>query len=398
MSEQQPTWQLWQQLRDTPDLLEQIQQTTGNPLQQQKVLRGQFPAELVRLGLELVQTRQKAAEKFSRGSQLWLTRQAFEQATAEPVARYKAARYAEILQPGETIFDYCSGMGMDAICLAEAGPVVACDLDPVLLQLARWNAEEYGVADRIEFRQQDATTAEVAGQVLHVDPDQRDAAGRRSLRLEQIRPDLVRLQQMAAGCRAGGIKLSPASNFGGKFPDAQVELVSLHGECKLACIWSGEAGEPGVWQATVLPSGATLQGDPLAAWPEFSEVQEFLYDPDPAIVRAGLVNLLTERLPLFRLDDADEYLTSSTRVDSPFVTGFETLDVLSRNEKQLRQYLRQHQVGTVEIKCRQIPLDVEKLRKSLPLAGSESRTLIYARVAGKTQVVICRRLQTQKTT
>ncbi|MEZ5949591.1 MAG: hypothetical protein R3C12_10325 [Planctomycetaceae bacterium] len=69
--------------------------------------------------------------------------------------------------------------------------------------------------------------------------------------------------------------------------------------------------------------------------------------------------------------------------------------MLNRNEKQLRHYLRSRNVGIVEIKCRQIPLDVEKLRRSLSPRGEESTTLIYARVAGKTQVVVCRRCDVQ---
>lgn len=382
---------LWRTLRDTPELLERVAAEEGDPLRRQAALRKEYPGELVRLALELVTVRQKAAGKFEHGGQLWLTRQSFEQSTSEPVARYKAQRFAKVVGAGEVLYDYCSGLGADAIALAEIAPVVACDLDPVMLELARWNAEIYGVADRIEFRQEDAETVDVSGQVIHLDPDQRDAAGRRHLRLEQIRPDLARMQDMVSSCRAGGIKLSPASNFGGKFPEAEVELVSWGGECKLATIWCGELAEPGLWRATALPSGESIAGDPLAAWPEYGDVSDYLFDPDPAVVRAGLVNALSEQLQIQRLDDADEYLTADRLVDSPFVKPLRVIDTLGRNETQLRKYLRKNNVGTVEIKCRHVPLDVEKLRRSLPLKGERSLVLVYARVAGKTRIVVCER-------
>ncbi len=386
-----PELALWQQLRQTPQLLEEIAGETGNELHLQNRLRKNYPAELVRLGLELSTARRKAPAKFSRGAELWLTRQSYEQATAEPLARYKAERFSRYAGQGIVIHDFCTGLGADAIALAEHTPVVSCDTDPVMQQLAQWNAELYGQADRIDFQATDASQVNAQDLVIHIDPDQRDAAGRRHLRLEQIQPGLTVLQQMAVHCRGGAIKLSPASNFGGKFPDCEIELVSWQGECKLAIVWCGELGESGLWRATVLPAKETLAGDPLSAWPEFSEVQDYVHDPDPAVVRAGLINLLAEKLAVHRLDDADEYLTSPEQLTSPFVTSFRVRDVLNRNEKELRKYLRQHKIGTVEIKCRQVPVDVEKLRKSLPLQGPELATLIYARVAGKTRILVCER-------
>ncbi|MEZ5949590.1 MAG: hypothetical protein R3C12_10320 [Planctomycetaceae bacterium] len=308
---------LWRELRETPELLEEIQRQTGDELRIQHALRSRYPAELVRLGLELNAVRLKASGKFSRGNQLWLTRRALEQATSEPVAQYKARRFGRLSNPDLLIHDYCCGMGGDAIALARHGRVLASDLDPVVLQLAAWNAEVHGVADRIEFAQADAAASDVTGRIIHIDPDQRDATGRRHLRLEQVHPELTILQEMANNCRAGAIKLSPASNFGGKFPRSEIELVSWRGECKLATVWCGELGEPGLWRATSLPTGETLAGDPLAAWPETTEIQEYLYDPDPAVVRAGLINLLGESLNLSRIDDADEYLTSQRLVASP---------------------------------------------------------------------------------
>ncbi|MBL4886110.1 MAG: hypothetical protein JKY95_16450 [Planctomycetaceae bacterium] len=381
--------ELWQLLRRSPDLLAEIKSATGSDLHIQKQLRKKYPADLVRLGLELVLNRSRAPAKFSRADQLWLTRQALEQATSEQVAAHKTKRFAEY---GSPVWDLCSGMGGDAIALAQNCLVHACDLDAVILQLASWNAEVYQVADKITFHHQDVNQLDVTGKVIHIDPDQRDVTGRRHLRLEQIQPDLSRLQQMVEDCKAGMIKLSPASNFGGKFPDCEAELLSLRGECKAANIWCGELAQPGLWRATVLPSGETIAGDPLSAWPEMGSIQSYFYDPDPSLVRSGLVNLFAEQNSIARLDDAEEYLTCDELIESPFVTGFQVVDVLNRNERQLRKYLREHNIGTVEIKCRHVPVDIEKLRRSLPLKGEKSITLVYARVAGKTQVVICQRV------
>lgn len=56
------------------------------------------------------------------------------------------------------IADVCTGSGVLAITLATQLPhatFVATDLSPEALDLARQNAQDHGVADRIEFRQGD---------------------------------------------------------------------------------------------------------------------------------------------------------------------------------------------------------------------------------------------------
>ncbi len=384
--------ELWQQLHARPELFSAIASASGTELQIQRQLRRQFPAELVRLGLELASLRKRAESKFTRADQLWLTRQSLEQATSEQVAIHKAQRFSLY----EEVWDLCSGMGSDAVALASHSRVIACDLDRLQLQLASWNADVYDRGDKITFSHQDANQVDLNSKIVHIDPDQRDASGRRHLRLEHVQPGLSRLQEIAQNCRAGVIKLSPASNFGGKFPESEAELVSLHGECKAAHIWCGELAQPGMWRATVLPSGESIAGDPLSAWVETDSLQDYLYDPDPSLVRSGLVNLFAEQNSLSRLDDAEEYLTAGGFIDSPFVTGFKVIDILNRNEKQLRKYLRERNIGTVEIKCRHIPLDVERVRKSLSLKGENASTVIYARIAGKTKIIICRRLERRK--
>ncbi len=387
--------ELWQQLHSTPQIFEAIAAAEGTELQRQAQLRNDYPAELVRLALELSQLREQVRQKFSRADQLWMTRQSLEQSSSEEIAVYKAERLKDVIRDDEPVLDFCTGLGADAIALAAHGKVISYDLDPVVLQLAQWNAEAYGVADRIDFRQEDVNNVDVTGRVLHVDPDQRDEAGRRQRRLELIQPNLETMQQFAARCRAGVIKLSPASNFGGKFPDCEMELVSWRGECKQALIWCGELAEPEQWRATVLPAGASMAGDPLSAYPDFDEVGEYVYDPDPAVVRAGMINHLAEESGASRLDEAEEYLTSGERIDSPFMAAFQVHDVLGRNEKELRRWIRSNDIGSVEIKCRHLKIDVEKTRKSLPLQGAGTATVIFARIGGKSKVIVCKRVSEQ---
>ena len=117
----------------------------------------------------------------------------------------------------------------------------------------------------------------------------------------------------------------------------------------------------------------------------------YLYDPDPAVVRAGLVDVLADRLGLSRLDASEEYLTSNQMVRSPFVQTFETIVEMPNNERDLKAWLRKSGIGRLEIKCRHIPIQADTLRRKLQLSGTEPAVVIFARVNGKARIIAARR-------
>ena len=187
------------------------------------------------------------------------------------------------------------------------------------------------------------------------------------------------------------MKISPASNFGGKFSDAEIELVSFQGECKEATVWFGELARDSLFRATVLPAGESIAGHPLEVAVPVSPLRHYIYDPDPAVVRAGLVDLLADHLGLCRLDDTEEYLTADQLVRSPFVQTFETLTNLPNNERDLKAWLRKSEIGQLEIKCRHIPIQADVLRRKLPLSGSIPAVVLFARLEGKARIIGARR-------
>ncbi len=74
---------------------------------------------------------------------------------------------------GLRVVDACAGAGGNAIGFARAGcPVVAIEIDPSRLAMARHNAKLYGVADRIEFICGDARgiIPSLQADLLFIDP------------------------------------------------------------------------------------------------------------------------------------------------------------------------------------------------------------------------------------
>ncbi len=377
-----------EQLKATPELFHRLAENTGPELGLQKRLRAEYSPEVVRAAITQAELRVKAAGRFARAADMWFSTKGLEQATSEAVAAHKAKRFSGTVQ------DFCCGIGADSVALAMQGcNVSSVDLSPVCCLMTSWNVAAHGISDRVKPICSDIADVVSRDGLLHIDPDRRPVEWRRVRRIEDCQPGLPVLLELIDEFRGGAIKLSPASNFGGKFANCEVELISLDGECREATIWFGDLAGDAPSRATVLPSGETLSAEPLSAWTNVGELGAWIYDPDPAVVRSGLVDVLAERLGLRRIDDAEEYLTGDTLVNSPFVRPFEVLENLPNNDRDVRRAFGRHEFGQAEVKCRHVPIQAEAVRRKLPMKGQSVGTLIYTRQAGRTKVVVCRRPQ-----
>jgi len=373
------------ELKDHSRIFARIAESSESELRLQAELRKDYASGIVSAAIAQAELRRKASQKFDRSGFMWFDRQGLEQATAEIISRHKSERFS-----GE-VWDLCCGVGGDSISLAQNCFVQAVDVNPANCLRTWSNADVYECQKSLNVHCEDVTSLNLSQSLVHIDPDRRPGA-KRVIRIEDAEPGLDYLQELIRVARGGAIKLSPASNFIGKFPAAEIELTSFHGECKEATVWFGELRGTGVYRATSLPSGETIAGDPLMAYCHVSPLQKYLFDPDPAIVRSGLIELLAEQYDLYRLDDAEEYLTGDHLPDTAFLRSFEVIDHLPYRDKEIRKYFRKSDFGQLEIKCRHIKVPIESLRRKLDLSGEQAGVLVVARERGNARAVICRRL------
>lgn len=364
-------------------------------------LRRQASTELAAAAVRLTLARRKAAGKFEQAGRMWLEAVAVEQATAEPVARHKAARFAAARagasESCSAVVDLCCGIGGDAIALAQDGPVLAVDLDAGMTRRARWNAEVHGVGDHVLAVRSEAERMPIpAGSLVHLDPDRRAGAGpglrprggRPTRAIDDYAPGPSFWKALRSQARGGAIKLSPAADFAAAFPiesGCEVELISLRGECKEATAWFGDLAETGCRRrATRLPEGATWSDgdgedrndrhDPRPA--AVSPLGELLFDPDPSLIRAGLLDSFARAHRLSRVAEGIDYLTGPEAIASPFLATFAVQDVAPLDLKQLRRMIIRHDVGALEIKVRGLAITPESLRTRLKPEGSQPATLL----------------------
>ncbi len=113
------------------------------------------------------------------------------------------------------------------------------------------------------------------------------------------------------------------------------------------------------------------------------QVGAWLYEPDRAVIRAGLTGALTAMVDGVELDSGVGYVTSEACVEVGYARRFAVTESMPLNVKALRAWLRDRHVGRVTIKKRGITLDADALRQQLRLSGSEEMTLVLTRVAGQ---------------
>jgi len=387
-SESSSELECFRQLYQSSEIFEMIAAHSGTEFQLQKQLREQYPQDVVRAALTLSELRERGRVKFSRADQMWFDRKSLEQATPELVSQYKADRFSG------TVYDFCCGMGGDLVALAKEAEVTGVDLEPVLCQFAVWNSEVYEVADRVTVVNCRLEDIQDRQGLLHIDPDRRPNSGGKVIRIEDYQPGLETLHELMQEFAGGAVKLSPASNFTGKFPESETELISLNGECKEATIWFGSLAGESEFRATAISKTGdvnSIAGHPMDAFVDLTAPGQYLYDPDPAVVRSGLLDVAADQYGLSRLDTEEEYLTSVDSVESPFFSRFRVLEELPNNDRDLKKYFRSANFGQLEIKCRRIPVHIESLRRKLSLKGDAAGVLVIARLQGKSRALICER-------
>jgi len=360
-----------------------------------QVLCRSFPPDLARAALETAILRREGRVKFPFADSMYFTREALEQASAYEISTYRSARY----DPFTCLVDLGCSIGGDSLALASIAPTVGIDRDPLRLVLAQANLAALGLADRANFLHADLQAPLPLGSSSHTalffDPGRRDQ-GRRVFSVNAYQPPLRMVSVWQSDFPATGVKISPGVDLAELATyDAEVEFISLHGGLKEAVLWFGPL-KTARRRATILPGAHTLSTSRLPEFeqpcntPPTSEPLAYLYEPDPAVLRAGLVVDLAAQLGAFQLDPDIAYLTAEEQQPTPFARAWAIEAWFPFGLKRLRSYLRERQVGRVTVKKRGSPLQPEALINDLRLSGDQERVVFLTHLRGAPVVLIGR--------
>jgi SAM-dependent methyltransferase len=359
-------------------------------------LRAEVGAEHAGPAWELARLRERARATFgSDADRLVLTADTLEQAGRPALAARRAAR---LLGGLDRAADLGCAAGTDAVALARAGAsVVAVDRDPLARELTTANAVALGVADRVEVRDADvvdlvaaAADGSVAGcPSATLDPARR-AGGRRQLDPDRWSPPWPTVRALLARVPVSVVKVAPGLDHELVPAGVEAEWVSMGGSIVEALLW-GPARATTWRRATVVEARRvhelTAAADPGRA--PVGPVRAWLHEPDPAVIRSGLVALVAADLGAMLVDPTIAYLTSDATAGPPWVRSYRVDDALPFNLKKLRALLRARGVGRVVVKKRGSAIEPEMLARQLRGSGSGSATVVVTRVAGAPTALVC---------
>jgi 16S rRNA G966 N2-methylase RsmD len=246
-----------------------------------------------------------------------------EQASSARTAAFKAA-----LVSGQRLADLTGGFGVDVSYFAERIPEVHyVERNAALADVVRFNLTHLGIsnvqfhaADAVQFLRNTPDTFDW----IYLDPARRDTAARKIFRLQDCEPDILRLMPLLLHKgRRVLLKTSPMLDIEQAILELrqvrQLWVVAVDNECKEVLYELGPepAVDPERHTVNLLRTGQQQEfrlnrAREARAVPRYAEPQQYLYEPNVAILKAGGFRSIGTAFELLKLHQHSHLYTSDT--------------------------------------------------------------------------------------
>lgn len=344
--------------------------------------------------------RDKAPTWAAQPELLYPSRIPLEQCSGEAAARYKADVAARLFPGGGTLVDLTGGLGVDFSFLARRfGKAVYVERQAELCRAARHNLPLLGLPGAVvaEADCEEFLAGMPEADLVYLDPARRDGNGRRTMLMEECRPDVLRLRRrLLEKARAVMVKLSPMLDLHRAMSQlgcvAEAHVVAEKGECKelLLVLRAGATG------ATVhcVEGESTFRFRPeeeAEARPAYAaEAGEYLYEPGVSLLKAGAFKLVAVRFGLRKLHPHSHLYTSDRLIDGFPGRSFRVERATGFGRRELRAFCS----GTdrANLTVRNFPDSVAGLRRRLRLReGGDAYWFATTLADGSRRLIACRK-------
>ncbi len=397
-----------------------------NPKKQRQKLRqlGYSKEEISKI-LKQVKHFTVGYRKFPRAADMEYSPENMAQATGKSVAEYRTWKILRRLGKIHHQIDLCGGIGGDAIAAGFRWPVTVIEKDPAVFKMLVHNVHVYNLDSKIECVQGDIlellqdktfqiTLTEAS--IIFFDPSRRGHHGR-TVKIEEYQPPLSIIQQILPFNSNICVKIAPGVDFDYLDFDCDIEVISSKGEVKEVTLWFGDLKlQTDTRQviATKLPEKLTLSESfekyHNSSTIEVSKAGKYLYEPDPAIIKAHLIRKLGNQLNLQFLHSKTAFLTSNQLSDSMWLKRYDILKVIKMQPEKdeflnfspsdesqehidipkINQLLSKFGIGSVDFKTRGITLDLREFHKKIHGEGRKKGLVIFTWVQTHKVVIIAK--------
>ena len=406
----------------SPQLPLLIQQHAQDDVQQLALQRNRFPqlsdADF-RFLLQQVEGRQRTREKLPILSALpdwWFpVRLSCEQCSSEATARYKA----QLVGHCHRLIDLTAGYGIDTFHLAEGMQEAHyVERNAELCAIAEHNFSLYRPHIQVHN-----TTAEsflsslpisnlqspiahtpspiahsqspISNSLIYLDPARRSQSGGKVFRIEDCEPNVIdllpTLRKHAASIM---IKFSPMLDITAALralgTDWDTHIVAVNNEVKEVLLVTGT----GMMHAVNIRDMRTDRfffspaDEKQAQLTIATDMQQYIYEPNAAIIKAGAFRLISERYGVQKLDINTHLYTSNTCLSDFPGRIWEVVDAEIKDPK--KQLLKDVRYSIIS---RNYPLTPEAIRKKYKLKDGDECYLLAARHQGKPLLISAKRIK-----
>lgn len=313
-----------------------------------------------------------------------------EQCSSETTAAYKAQ-----LAIGTALIDLTGGFGVDSCYFAKAGKQVThCEINAELSALAAHNAATLGLknisfyaGNGLDFLKETSLKFDT----IYVDPARRSDAGKVFM-LKDCLPNVVEeMELLKTKSSRIIIKTSPLLDISAGLKElknvSEVHIVSLKNECKelLFIIDKAVEGPVKIISAALneeVKLFSYLKGQEEPGSSVSTELQQYLYEPDVALMKSGAFDLIAQRYNLQKLHEQTQLYTSASL--NPAFPGriFQIDEVISMGDLKKQKEL------TGNVIVRSFPQKAEVLVKKYKIKPQHNNFLIFTNTKTSGYVVI----------
>lgn len=300
-------------------------------------------------------------------------KRALEQCSSEVTALFKAQLFS-----GKRCIDLTGGMGVDSWALAASfEQLVHVEQNPELSRITAYNFRKLGREniEQVNLSAEEYLEKGVESDLIFIDPDRRPDAQKRVFQFEDCLPNIIELKEkMLEVSPKVLVKASPLIDLDyaiKTFPEiSQVWVVAVRNECKEVLFLLGRIPSE-VVKITAINFQLGEQQHFEATWPEPSDWSyllsaplRYLYEPNAALMKAGVFKSLAKTLSIPKLHPNSHLFTSEAMMVYFPGRKFEVEEVIPFQKAGIKALKK---LGKANISVRNFPFSPEELRKKTGL-------------------------------
>lgn len=357
-----------------------------------------FPDIPMDLVVDQIRAREKAIHKIP----LWANTEgiimppllSMEQCSSEQTASYKAS-----LLNGSTCIDLTGGAGIDTFYLSKQfNKVHYIEENKELAEVAQHNFKLLGANNIIVHS---TTSEEFLSElneevdVIYIDPARRDQQNK-VFRFESCTPNILPLQnELLTKANFVMVKASPMLDITMGVQQlnnvSEIHVVAIKNEVKELLFVQEQNKTEDIQIKTIDLANVEKfdfrQGDTNEI--SIGEIQDFLYEPNAAIMKSGGINLLSEFYQINKLHPNTHLFTSNTLIASFPGRIFRVENVVKYSKKEINRHIEGQKAN---IGVRNFPDSVDAFRKKTGLKpGGNLYVFGYTNINNSPEVAICKK-------